>query len=102
MPHYIKEKINNIYFQTTQREESGQISDKKEIVMTGNHFIDHCRKFRIVEFGRQTMFEHEARFEFHTEPQPVFNKNFELLSEKLLSNDQKAIQHILSQKVNRR
>ena len=33
---YIKEKINNIFFQTTQREESGQISDKKEIVMTGN------------------------------------------------------------------
>jgi len=84
---YIKEKINNIFFQTTQREESGQISDKKEIVMTGNHFIEHCSKFRMIEFGKQSMFEPEARFEFHTEPQPVFNKNFELLSGKLLSND---------------
>ena len=84
---YIKEKINNIFFQTTQREESGQISDKKEIVMTGNHFIEHCKKFRMVEFGRQGMFEPDARFEFHTEPQPVFNKNFELLSGKLLSNN---------------
>jgi transcription-repair coupling factor (superfamily II helicase) len=84
---YIKEKINNIYAQTTQREESGQISDKKEIVMTGNHFFEHCNKFRMIEFGRQSMFKPEARFEFHTEQQPVFNKNFELLSNKLLSND---------------
>jgi transcription-repair coupling factor (superfamily II helicase) len=84
---YVREKINNIYFQTTQREDSGQISEKKEMVMTGSHFLEHCMKFRILEFGRQSMFEPEIRFEFHTEPQPVFNKNFELLSAKLLSND---------------
>jgi transcription-repair coupling factor (superfamily II helicase) len=84
---YIKEKINNIFIQTSHREESGQISDKKEIVMTGNHFIDHCNKFRMLELGKYSMYEPEARFEFHTEPQPVFNKNFELLSERLISND---------------
>jgi transcription-repair coupling factor (superfamily II helicase) len=83
---YIKEKINSIFLQTTQREESGQISDKQKIVMTGNNFIEHCRKFRMLEFGRQSIFEPESIFEFRTEPQPVFNKNFELLSGKLLSN----------------
>ena len=84
---YIKEKINSIFSQTKQREESGQISDKQEIVMTGNNFIEHCRKFRMLEFGRQSIFEPESIFGFHTEPQPVFNKNFELLSGKLLSNN---------------
>ena len=84
---YIREKINNIFFQTSKREESGQISDRKEIVMTGNHFIDYCKKFRMLELGSQSIFEPEARFKFHTEPQPVFNKNFEILSEKLISND---------------
>jgi transcription-repair coupling factor (superfamily II helicase) len=84
---YIKEKINNIFFQTTQREDSGQIDGKKEIVMTGNHFIDHCNKFRMVEFGKRSLYEPEARFEFRTEPQPVFNKNFELLTERLQSNN---------------
>ncbi len=84
---YIKEKINNIFFQTTQREESGQITDKKDFVMTGNHFLEHCKKFRMLELGKQSIFEPDARFEFHSEPQPVFNKNFELLSSKLLSND---------------
>jgi transcription-repair coupling factor (superfamily II helicase) len=83
---YIKEKINGIYFQTTQREESGQIADKKEIVMTGNHFFDHCFKFRMMEFGKHSVSETARVFEFRSEPQPVFNKNFELLSGKLLSN----------------
>jgi transcription-repair coupling factor (superfamily II helicase) len=84
---FIKDKINNIYFQTTERENTGQIAEKKEIVMTGNHFIDHCSKFRMVEIGKQSLFEPEFKFEFRTEPQPVFNKNFELLSGKLLAND---------------
>ena len=84
---YIKEKINNIFFQTTQREESGQISDKKEIVMTGNHFFEHCKKFRMIEFGKHSLSEPDSTLEFHTEPQPVFNKNFELLTGKLLSNN---------------
>jgi len=84
---YIKEKINSIFFQTIQREESGQISDKKEIVMTGDIFLDHCLKFRMLEFGRQSFFEPEYIFEFHTENQPVFNKNFELLTGKLITNN---------------
>ena len=84
---FIKEKINNIFFQTAQREDSGHITGKKDMVMTGNRFFEYCEKFRFVEFGKHNMFEPELRFEFHTEPQPVFNKNFELLSEKLLSND---------------
>jgi transcription-repair coupling factor (superfamily II helicase) len=83
---YIKEKINGIYFQTGEREDSGHISDKKNIIITGNHFIDACNEFRTIEMGRQSIFEPSASFEFHTEPQPVFNKNFELLSEKLISN----------------
>jgi transcription-repair coupling factor (superfamily II helicase) len=84
---YIKEKINGIYFQTTQREDSGVITDKKEIVMTGNHFFDHCNKFRMMEFGKHSVSEASKVFEFRSESQPVFNKNFELLSDKLLSND---------------
>jgi transcription-repair coupling factor (superfamily II helicase) len=81
------DKINNIFYQTTQREEAGQISDKKEIVMTGSNFIEYCKQFSILEFGKTSMFEPEASFEFRSEPQPVFNKNFEILSGKLLSND---------------
>jgi transcription-repair coupling factor (superfamily II helicase) len=84
---YMKEKMNTIFFQTEQREESGQIAGKKEIIMTGNQFLDYCRKFRMAEFGRQSINRPDVTFEFRTEAQPVFNKNFELLSGKLLLND---------------
>ena len=83
---FIREKINTIYSQTLQREEDGQITGRKDLVMTGNRFFEECGKFRIVEFGRQGLYEADKKFTFRTEPQPVFNKNFELLSEKLRSN----------------
>jgi transcription-repair coupling factor (superfamily II helicase) len=82
----IREKINNIYYQTRQKEENGQLTDKQEIIITGHHFIEDCAKFKIAEFGRQHLFTPDLKFEYHVEPQPSFNKNFELLSDKLLSN----------------
>ena len=85
---FIKEKVNNIFTQTTSREEAGQISDKKEIVITGSRLIDECKNFRIAEFGTKSTsyFPDSESFQFHTEPQPNFNKNFEILGDKLLSN----------------
>ena len=83
----MREKINSIFLQTEQREGSGQIAGKKDIVMTGNRFFEECGKFKVAEFGRNRLFDSGKQFVFHTEPQPAFNKNFELLSEKLLSNN---------------
>ena len=82
----IREKINNIFYQTRLKEEDGHLADKKELIITGHHFIDDCSRFRVVEFGRQSLFTPDQKFEYHIEPQPSFNKNFELLSDKLLSN----------------
>jgi len=82
----VKEKINNIYNLTKLREENEAASDKREIIITGNRFIEDCKKFRIIEFGRQSLLSPDKKFEFRTEPQPSFNKNFGLLSDKLLSN----------------
>jgi transcription-repair coupling factor (superfamily II helicase) len=84
---YIKEKTNNIFFQTVQREDSGQISNKKDLVMSGNNLFEKCQSYNIVEFGKNGLDEKGTPFEFRTEPQPVFNKNFELLSDKLISNE---------------
>jgi transcription-repair coupling factor (superfamily II helicase) len=83
---YIRDKINNIYQQTGQRDDSEIVTDWKEIIITGNHFISQCEKFRIIEFGRQGLFCSGEQIEFHIEPQPAFNKNFELLSNQLQTN----------------
>ncbi len=84
---FIREKINSIYYQTEQREATGQISGKRDTVMTGNRFIELCEKFRILETGKTTIFQPRVKFQFRTEPQPVFAKNFELLSDKLIANE---------------
>lgn len=83
---FIREKINNIYGQTELREESGQISGKKDTVMTGNRFIELADAFRVIELGRTNAWKAGQVFSFRCEPQPVFNKNFELLSDKLVAN----------------
>jgi len=84
---YISEKINDIFGQVVKREESGQITGKIGIIMTGNRFMEECLKFTTVELGRSVISEPDLRLEFRTEPQPVFNKNFELLIAKLVSNN---------------
>jgi transcription-repair coupling factor (superfamily II helicase) len=83
---YIKEKINTIYNQALQREESGQMTARKELVMTGSRVSGECSKFRNVEFGHDGREKTEKKIIFRSEPQPQFSKNFELLSDKLLSN----------------
>jgi len=83
---FIKERINNIYHQTGHQEDEGDIYDKKEVVITGHHLLDQLAGFTTVEFGRQGAFEPFSRIEFHVEPQPSFNKNFELLSGQLNTN----------------
>ena len=84
---YIKEKINGIYFQTSEKQKSGALTGKIETIATGNSFIDNCRKFKIIEFGRQSLFQPDIKLEFRTELQPVFQKNFKLLAEKLERNN---------------
>ena len=86
-PEFIKEKINEIFSQVVRKEESGQISGKKDLIMTGNRFTEEFEKFRIAEFARAGRSGTGLRFDFRTEPQPLFNKNFELLTGKLVSNN---------------
>ncbi|MBO7523474.1 MAG: transcription-repair coupling factor, partial [Bacteroidales bacterium] len=88
---YIKDKINDIYNQTVGREDAGQISGKRDIIITGNRLMDDCRRFKVGEFGKKSLFNTEASFSFNTEPQPVFNKNFEILAEKLILNRENGI-----------
>ena len=84
----IRDSVNSIFHQTVLREESGHITGKKETVISGERFFEYCNKFRIIEYGKQLLYKPEVQFEFNTESQPVFNKNFDLLSEKLISNNQ--------------
>ncbi|NSW94250.1 MAG: transcription-repair coupling factor [Bacteroidales bacterium] len=83
---FVKNRIDEIFTATLERENSGQISNRHQTIIDGFQFTEQCRSFTVIEFGNNTMFNPAESFEFRTEPQPAFNKNFDLLSEKLVSN----------------
>jgi len=89
---FIKERINTIYSQTLKSEET---EARNDLVITGNRFIESCSDFRIIEFGNTNLFNPALKFRFNSEPQPVFNKNFELLSEKLAANKRQGYDTII-------
>lgn len=49
----------------------------------------HCMGFAHIEFGRQTSLEQVQPIECNTQPQPLFNRNFNLLIEQLEQYHQK-------------
>ncbi|MDR2886673.1 MAG: transcription-repair coupling factor [Bacteroidales bacterium] len=83
---YIKGKINGIYNQIADRQESGVLTGKTGTIATGAGVIDNCRKFKIIELGKQSLFAPDITLQFRTEPQPAFQKNFELLAGQLERN----------------
>jgi len=83
---FIIRKINSIREQVMQKN-NGEISLKTDdIIISGKRLADDIEKFRYVETGIGTGHNDSPLFEFHTEPQPPFNKNFELLARQLENN----------------
>ncbi|MCU0410770.1 MAG: transcription-repair coupling factor, partial [Bacteroidales bacterium] len=83
---YIIEKTDSIWSQATTRSTRGEIKDRREIIITGRHLEELCSKHRRVSFGSGRSDAGEINVTFRTEPQPSFNKNFELLSSRLAAN----------------
>ena len=75
----------------------GQIagSTKKEALVLqpeqlfeeGAHFVEAAKKFSIVEFGRQFYLKGAKKISWESQPQPSFNKNFDLLVANLGDNE---------------
>jgi len=91
---FIKDKLNTIYYSNWSREE-GEINDKKLFAITGNHLELEVSRFRTIEMNPVPFFGVEHKFRFSTEPQPSFNKNFDLLAVKLADNIAAGITNLL-------
>ena len=69
--------------------ESGEtqiITDPSQLFETSDSFSDSAQNLVKIEFGKRFYLSEENVFTFETEPQPSFNKNFELLSKHLSDN----------------
>ncbi|WP_410501020.1 transcription-repair coupling factor [Flavobacterium sp. AG291] len=57
-----------------------------ELFLDQEAFIKKALDFTIVEFGTKPIFRTQKTFEFHIQPQPSFNKQFDLLLNNLSDN----------------
>ena len=83
---FIIEKTDNIWSQARTRSSKGEITDRREIIITGRRLEELCSQHRNVYFGKGKSESDTVTIPFRTEPQPSFNKNFELLTTKLIAN----------------
>ena len=89
------DRINSIYNASWTGNEERESQTKRDLAITGSHFESELNKFRVLEFSSQPYFNSETKFSFSTAPQPVFNKNFELLGEKLATNAENEVQNLI-------
>lgn len=93
-PNYVFELLNKMMNETEQvyRNLNTEIKQQppSSLYVSGAEFKQGIRKFRLLQFGNQNLVDGEE-IAFHTQPQPSFNKNFQLLAEALFDNQQKKI-----------
>ncbi len=71
--------------------------EPEELYMQSIEFKRLLDKFKVVEFGNKFHFVEGENIEFNCEPQPSFNKNFELLAKNLNANQKRGFtNYILS------
>ena len=79
--------LNNLYESIDLPDE--QISDKSRIFCNGDELMEELNRYTVLESGQTAFFKESEIIQFSTSPQPVFHKNFELLTENLAGNAEK-------------
>lgn len=67
----------------------------EELFLNQQTFLKQALRFSIVELASKPLFKVEASFEFSIQPQPSFNKQFDLLLQNLKENRQLGIKNYL-------
>jgi len=88
-------KIDSIFRQAAEKERNGLLDGLKEKVITGGVLINELGTFKIIETGRLETPENVTPIFFRTEPQPSFGKNFELLSQQLITNQENGYETVI-------
>ncbi|MEA4935685.1 MAG: transcription-repair coupling factor [Paludibacter sp.] len=82
---FIKDKINQLYDEALiKANQTGQnVSDLHKTNISGDELLKMITSFRKIEVGDKTYFKHDADIKFNISPQPVFHKNFDLVTANL-------------------
>ncbi len=74
--------LNEAYENTDMRFTENKLL-KEHVCNTGNLILEDLKGTNVVEFGQNTFFKADKKFDFTITPQPTFNKNFGLLAENI-------------------
>ncbi len=83
---FVADEIELSYSETIKTKDNEDHSISPELLTSGQTMIDQLSNFQTIEFGIKKYFSNAVEVEFHTSPQPLFNKNFELLAANLKQN----------------
>ncbi|CAN5435634.1 transcription-repair coupling factor [soil metagenome] len=91
------EKAEESFHRTIKESGNIQIVMEPEVLFeTAVNFKKLLQNFNILEFGNRFYNKADEVFEFVAEPQPSFNKNFELISKNLTKNQEESITNIIA------
>lgn len=81
---FIKDRVDRLVFEARQKFHDEKYAEDgvppEEFLLTGAQIIEKIKTFKVIETGQHTWFDKATEIHFNTTPQPVFNKDFELLS----------------------
>jgi len=68
----------------------------EELYIWGKKVAEICEQKKVVEYGLNNYYSNATSVHVKQSPQPVFNKNFELLSEQFEENTKSGIQNVIA------
>jgi len=83
-PAFVRQKMNSLYDELlVKTNEMEQMPDLKKSNITGDDFFLNLKNFKLIEFSNNSYFKSKTEIDFKTHPQPIFHKNFDLISNNL-------------------
>ncbi|MDD5571011.1 MAG: transcription-repair coupling factor [Bacteroidales bacterium] len=93
----IKKKYSDALeiYEKNKKDNSVSHLSPDKIYLTKEDFLSQINKFKTIELSANTYFEPDEEIIFSISPQPVFNKNFELLKQDLLNNTLTGVKNLI-------
>ena len=74
----------------------GNLPKPEEMSCSANEFLHKLLECKIVEYGNSHYFSQADRIEHHSDPQPAFNKQFDMLQENLRQHEDEGYKLIIT------
>ncbi len=83
---FVAERMDGIFNHTMKSEDAGKIWPSDSKLTTSRELTEKLASMKVIEIANQSFFSDARLIHFSTQPQPSFNKNFNLLADELRQN----------------